>query len=294
MEILDFPEEILMEIFSKLAQRHRHLTAALVCKRFLQLTRSPQLLKCVNYNDTGNFDSTKKSDNKVQSLLVMLRANRHLKKLTLKLVGQGLPCQYLMDILNAVKPHGSLRHLKLNIIPLDEDEEEWNQVFSQICLKLTSLSFNVSVPSNYFEEYLVFDYLAPLVNAKYLTTLKLDSFPSYEIFRQMADNYTCLQNVDFNQVDCSENSDVVYFLERQCETITNLQVRGTTSSNPPNVIPKCRNMKRLVFRVGYADLNGLKALSKLKYVSLVEMTNSDVGHSEASNVRERALTLTQP
>jgi hypothetical protein len=49
MELLDFPEEILMEILSKLDQRNNHLTAALVCKRFLQLTRSPQLLKCVKY-----------------------------------------------------------------------------------------------------------------------------------------------------------------------------------------------------------------------------------------------------
>jgi hypothetical protein len=49
MELLDFPEEILLEILSKLDQETVHLTAVFVCKRFLQLTRSPQLLKCIKY-----------------------------------------------------------------------------------------------------------------------------------------------------------------------------------------------------------------------------------------------------
>jgi hypothetical protein len=107
MELLDFPEEILLEICSNLDQKTVKLTAALVCKRFLQLTRSPQLSKCVYYLShlpTGvDIDhqptGVDLSGNKFQSLLVMLRDNKHLKKL--KLHGD----LNVLEILKVVAPH---------------------------------------------------------------------------------------------------------------------------------------------------------------------------------------------
>jgi hypothetical protein len=77
---VDVPEEIL----KKLDQKDRHLTTALVCKRFCELTRSPQLNKCVKYVcDYDREFSHFGPDNKIQSLLVMLGNNKHLKKLIL-------------------------------------------------------------------------------------------------------------------------------------------------------------------------------------------------------------------
>jgi hypothetical protein len=132
MEFLDFPEEILMEIMSKLDQKDRHLTAALVCKRFLHLTRSPQLQKCVKYQDYYEVELSQET-RKLQSLLVMLRDNKNIEKVI-------LTTWNVLKILKVVAPHGSLRHLELNIgimIPMN-NREEWKQVFSQICTRLTS------------------------------------------------------------------------------------------------------------------------------------------------------------
>jgi hypothetical protein len=102
-------------------------------------------------------------------------------------------------------------------IPVNK-QEEWKKVLSQICTKLASFCLQ-SNNAGYL------DFLDPLVNAKYLTTLKLGRLPTPETFRQMADNYTCLQNVEFlYDVDCSENSDVAYFLEKQKDTLTSLSI----------------------------------------------------------------------
>jgi hypothetical protein len=108
MELFDFPEEILMEILSKLDQRTIHLTAAFVCKRFLQLTRIPQLLKCVKYQEDDDYPR-KFSANRFQSLLVMLRDNKLLDKLILNSGREAL------EILKVVAPHGSLRHLEFHM-----------------------------------------------------------------------------------------------------------------------------------------------------------------------------------
>jgi hypothetical protein len=127
----------------------------------------------------------------------------------------------VLKILKVVAPHGSLRHLELNIgiiIPMNI-QEEWKEVFSQICTRLSYFGGWTDIDRPDFEAF------APLVNAKYLTTLKLRYLPTSETFRQMADNYTCLQNVDFSNIDdWSENSDVTYFLDKQKETLTSLVI----------------------------------------------------------------------
>jgi hypothetical protein len=270
MELLDFPEEILMEILSKLDQEHLH-SAALVCKRFLHLTRSPQLLKCVEYQDFCNepfFSATK-----FQSLLVMLRDNKHIEKLTLE------TCLNVLEVLKVVAPHGSLRHLELkkNLQfhadgGIRNQDEEWKKVFSQICSKLTSFE--------YFELE-DFNCLAPLVNAKYLTTLKLEGLPTSETFRYMADNYTCLQNVEFDDIeDCSENSELAHFLEKQSGTLTSLVI-VTWDKNPLPAISKCQKLKRLHLKTaGCSDdmnLDSLGSLSNLRYLFLEGFSNSNMG-----------------
>jgi hypothetical protein len=272
MELLDFPEEILTEILSKLDQKNLHLTGALVCKRFLQLTRSPQLLKCVEYfDDYGDV-----SANKFQSLLVMLRCNKRLEKLVLV----RLENWDVLAILKVVAPHGSLRHLEFcidmeSVWPV-EDQDEWNEAFPQICATLTTLDCYC-----YVEEDNGFDCLAPLVNAKNMTTLKLEKLITSDTFRQMADNYTCLQNVDLYDFDCSENSDVAYFLEKQSKTLTSLNI-STPTKNPLPAIFKCRNLKKLwlsyfLFSCDL-NLNDLGSLSNLKSLCLRNIINSDLGN----------------
>jgi hypothetical protein len=132
MELLDFPEEILTKILSYLDQRHLHLREALVCKRFLRLTKSPQLIKCVNY--LSPYEDLNGISN-MESLMVMLRNNKHLEKLTLE------RCLHrdMLEILKVVVPHGTLRHLELNMEIIDDNDiEEWRDVFSQIFAKLTT------------------------------------------------------------------------------------------------------------------------------------------------------------
>jgi hypothetical protein len=101
MDLLDFPDEILLEILLNLDEETVHSTAALVCKRFLQLSRSSQMLNCVTVHRWFTA-------NQLQGHLVMLRDNKHLKKLILKEM-RGLQC---LEILKVVAPHGNLRHLE--------------------------------------------------------------------------------------------------------------------------------------------------------------------------------------
>jgi hypothetical protein len=284
MDLLDFPEEVLLKILSNLDQETVHLTVGLVCKRFLQLTRSPQMLKCVQ-RDTGDLTATQ-----FQSLLVMLRDNKHLIFLILEDVldvgdDNVNSTSNVLEVFKAVAPHGSLRHLCFVIgrpLPV-ADQKEWMDVFSQICAKLTTFryyNFELETPG----EEDGFDCLAPLANAKYLTTLTLSTIPSSETFRQMADNYTCLQNVNLYGFDCSESSDVAYFLEEQSQTLTSLKI-DTTTENPLPAISKCRNLKKLWLESYdfYGDtaliLNDWGSLSNLKCLCLDHMSNTDIGNS---------------
>jgi hypothetical protein len=178
----------------------------------------------------------------------MLRYNKHLEKLILdydRFVD-------VLEILKVVASHGSLRHLCFSIdirVPWSGNyREEWNEVFSQICAKL--VSFNL--PDLDFDHR--FDCLPPLVNAKNLTQLTLGRLPTSETFRQMADNYICLQNVNFHGIDCSEHSDVAYFIEKQCETLTSLVIY-TSTSDPLPAIFKCRHLKKLHLFSYWADIN---------------------------------------
>jgi hypothetical protein len=157
----------------------------------------------------------------------MLRDNKHLENLIL---GRNSALNVL-KILKVVAQHGSLRHLEFELywtVPVN-NREEWNKVFSQICTRLTSFKSPFSSRSGAFfaSEYFASSHsFAPLVNAKFLTTLKLGGLPSSETFRQMADNYTCLQNFEVLKgfVDLSQISDMAYFLEKQSETLTSLKI----------------------------------------------------------------------
>jgi hypothetical protein len=290
MELLDLPEEILLEILSKLDQATVHLTAAFVSKRFLQLTRSPQLLQCVEFEFRCQFLTTPmfncfqfRNSDKFQSLLVMLRHNKHLKKIIL---GRGIDGMGILDILKVVAPHGSLRHLEFVMewpVP-DKHEEDWKEVFSQICAKLTSIKYRESkkhcgpMKPSYC--------LAPLENAKNLTWLTLENaLLTSETFRQIADNYTCLQNVHFFDVDCSENSAMAYFLEKQSHTLTSLNIY-TPNENPLPAIYKCQYLKKLDLFVSsnfiQPNLDSLGSLSKLKCLHLTNIDNSDLGKSIAT------------
>jgi hypothetical protein len=281
MELLDFPAEILMEIMSKLDQKDRHLTAALVCKTFLQLTRSPQLMKCVKYQlyHQYPFQDQLGVD---QSLLVMLGDNKHLEHLIL---GRN-SSENILKILKVVAQHGTLRHLELEFywIGYHNNQEEWNKVFSQICTRLTSFK---SPHWHHLFRASVSDSFAPLVNAKFLTTLKLGGLPSSETFRQMADNYTCLQNFEVLEgfVDLSQISDMAYFLEKQSETLTSLKITTWNMMDLMSAISKCRNLKNLDLTCHDCDVNldSLGSLSNLRNVFLT-VKNCDLGHIiEAAN-----------
>jgi hypothetical protein len=174
-----------------------------------------------------------------------------------------------------------LRHLKIVPrvlrIPV-EDQEKWNEVFSQICAKLTTLNFYwIEIPI----VEVGFDFLAPIASAKNLTMLKLMASPSSETFRQMADNYTCLKNLEICcDVNFAENSNLAYFLEKQSQTLTSIMIK-TPSENPLPAISKCRNLKTLSL-TSYAvvkNLDSLGKLSKLKYLWLDGIANSDIGNS---------------
>jgi hypothetical protein len=158
-----------------------------------------------------------------------------------------------------------------------------------------------------------YDCLAPLVNAKYLTTLKLGKVPTSTTFRQMADNYTCIQHVDFYGCDSSENSDVAYFLEKQSETLTSITLT-TPTEKPLIAISKCQNLTKLFLKVFFffffeitiivlhffrnsflflqiwgskvIDMNALGRLSNLRCLSLECIVNHNLGQSiEAAKLK---------
>jgi hypothetical protein len=177
-----------------------------------------------------------------------------------------------------------------NIRSMDINETEWKKVFSQICAKLTAFKSTWMIRN---DDY---DYLAPLVNAKYLTTLKLGRLPTSEQFRQMADSYTCLQNVEFfnsgsidsDSIDCSENSDVAYFLEKQSLTLTSLAIWPHGHRDALKAISKCRNLKRLnlKFHGCRTDLNSFGSLYNLRYLCLEGSNIRHLGHYiETANFR---------
>jgi hypothetical protein len=298
MDLLDFPDEILLEILSKLDQETVHSTVALVCKKFHQLTKSSQLLECVKVN--------LKTANQLQSLLDMLRDNKHLKKLIFE-EWRGLEC---LEILKVVAPHSNLRHLEFHgdgqtNHGVTDIQEECKEVLSQIYAKLTTFKYFGSMLGHDFLDGSLSDVvfvdvlsqqffdgsllevliLDQLVNAKNLTMLTLPRLPRSETLRQMAENYTCLQYVDLTpmcgNVDCSENSDWAYFLEKQCQTLTSLKI-FTRTLNPMPAIFKCQNLRKLELQC-YSNLalDSLGSLSNLKSLHLYEAPNNDLGKSIA-------------
>jgi hypothetical protein len=253
-----------------LDQEQRHSTAALVCKRFLHLTRRPQLLKCVYYRGFfSDFEAIFRA-NKFDSLLEMLRDNKQIRKLTLE-----KRCNVL-EILKVVAPHDSLRllDLKMNLQKNIRKNQlpEWQKIFSQVSSKLTSFE-------NLGPEW--FNCFAPLVNAKYLTTLRLGESRSRS--RVMANKYTCLKNVEFVEIDdCSNNSELAHFLEKHSGTVTTL-VLATMDKDPLPAITKCKNLKKFhlqddAARLEDMKLNSLGRLSNLRYLFLEGLTNSNLGH----------------
>jgi hypothetical protein len=158
-------------------------------------------------------------------------------------------------------------------------EEIWKEVFSQICAKLTYIVyFGIAEPP--------FDYLAPLENAKKLSWLKIQrALLTSETVRQMADNYTCLQSVDLHDVDCSKNSAMEYFLEKQSHTLTSLKIT-TDDKNPLPAISKCRNLKKLDLflsrKYPLTNLDRLGSLSMLKCLRLQNIGNNDLGNCIAT------------
>jgi hypothetical protein len=153
---------------------------------------------------------------------------------------------------------------------LDWSQENWHEALSQICpnLKVLDIGCLLRSPPNY---------LAPIVNAKHLTTLKLGMVPTSELFRQMANNYICLQNVELiNGVDCSEYSDFAYFLEKQSKTLTSLTVY-TGTQKPLIAISKCQNLKRLHLK-GTSDIHGDQVLfNHFYYLGLTNVGLTQIG-----------------
>jgi hypothetical protein len=75
-ELFDFPDEILIAIFSNLNQSVIHLRVAPVCKRFLQLTREIKLPRKVTINRRWTQSKTK-------SLQLFLEKNNSIQVLRL-------------------------------------------------------------------------------------------------------------------------------------------------------------------------------------------------------------------
>jgi hypothetical protein len=212
----------------------------------------------------------------------MLPGNKHLENLILKSRFHRGDLNFL-TILKAVAQHDSLRHLEISFyvgIPIS-NLDEWKEVFSQIGTRLTSFKSSYLFGAS--------DTFAPLVNAKFLTTLQLIVLPSSETFRQMADNYTCLQNFDllgsFYEAcyDFNQNSDMAldmaYFIEKQCETLTSLKICALTWDTM-TAISKCRNLKKLDLSCHDSDVNLdiLGILSNLRNLFLRRVNNCDLGH----------------
>jgi hypothetical protein len=202
----------------------------------------------------------------------MLSINKHLEKLVLN-------CQRIltMKIVQIVAQHGNLRHLVVNhgFLIEDDDQKDWQEALSKICPKLKFLDIGYMHMES--PQYC----LAPLENAKWLTTLKLRELPSSATFRQMADNYVCFQTLHLHGlIDCSENSDMAYFLDKQSKTLTSLTIM-TNTEKPLIAISKCQNLMNLDLKVDrfiIIDMTGLGYLSKLRCLSLGCMDNIDLGH----------------
>jgi hypothetical protein len=183
-ELLDLPTEVLTEICLYLTQKDLHKSMALVSKSFLQLTKSAQLLKCVDINMKPCYYSkgTRKKKSKFRSILAMLRNNKHLQRLHFQ--GPILHPEHtdILEILKVVAPRGSLRHLELcNVDDRDSVKTRAgkSKVLSQIFANLTTYVLS----GNYSGRYDMDDYLDPLVNAKNLTTLRLDTMPTSKTLR---------------------------------------------------------------------------------------------------------------
>jgi hypothetical protein len=87
---------------------------------------------------------------------------------------------------------------------------EWQNIFSQVSSNLT---YFVNLGPECFNCF------APLVNAKYLTTLRLGESRSRSTI--MANKYTCLEKVEFVEIaDCSNNSELAQFLQKNSGTVT--------------------------------------------------------------------------
>jgi hypothetical protein len=78
MRLEKLPEVILSEILSYLTQKELHCNVALVCKRFLQLSRSPKVFKSVFYYGRNDGSAS------FQSLMDTLCNNIHLEELILQ------------------------------------------------------------------------------------------------------------------------------------------------------------------------------------------------------------------
>jgi hypothetical protein len=260
----DCSNEVLTDILSFLSQKDLLLSVALVSKRFRDLTKSRQLSKRVVF-----YNFTKKTEQQINSFMDMLSTNKHLEKLVLN-------CSGILGtkIVQIVSQHGYLRHLVLTQGKIIEnDQEDWQEALSKICPKLKVLDISYLSYPQYC--------LAPLVNAKWLTTLKLSRLPTSATFRQMADNCVCLQTLHLHGlIDCSENSDMAYFLDKQSKTLTSLTI-STNTEKPLIAISKCQNLMNLDLKVDrfiIIDMTGLGYLSKLRCLSLGCMDNIDLGH----------------
>jgi hypothetical protein len=272
--------EVLTQIFSHLDQNDLVFCVALVCKRFHEVTKSSQLLKCVRYTSRN-----KQTDGKIKSLLDMLRIHTHLEKLVFANLEYSRSVLKIIQILG--RPHSNLRHLELfgNLECMSHQEwQDWQEAWSYICPKLKVLKFGWLVLDWFYTSDIDdYDYLAPLVNAKYLTTLQLTKIPTSTTLRQMADNYICLRSLAC--LDCFkdslENSGMAYFLDKQSETLTSLKI-STATEKPLIAISKCQKLEKLCLASlcmswQDIDMNGLGSLSNLRYLSLKGMKNVDLG-----------------
>jgi hypothetical protein len=273
MMLEDFSNEVLTEIFSYLGQKDLLLSVALVCKTFREFTKSYQLMpKFVNYQPKSYLHLLN------SSLMDMLRINPRVEKLVLN----KNPGSWVLKVLKIVAPHGNLRHLELQSVCVNgSDQEDWQEALTHICPKLKVLN----IGQLWTTETHSYDCLAPIVNATYLKTLTLGSVPTSETFRQMANYYTCLQNVLFDDmfyVDCSECSDLAYFLDKQSETLTSLTI-STWSKEAMIAISKCQNLKKLhlksrIGNIPIIHMNGLGRLSNLRCLSLTSIKTIDLGN----------------
>jgi hypothetical protein len=94
----------------------------------------------------------------------------------------------------------------------------------------------------------------------------------------MADNFNCLQNVELNVLNRSDNLDVAYFLDKHSETLTSLAIYTGLTPEPLTAILKCKNLKKLRLEQAYApqkdlNCNGLERLVNLRCLHICMYTN---------------------